>query len=200
MEIKPVGERKFLLLSWSDVEHYVDKLESLIAGDGYTVDTLVGVLRGGMIVADLLSDLLGVREIYVVGCKSYTGTMGGELKLYHDLQLADLKGRNVLLVDDVADTGATLDAAVNKVLKPRQPSRLKTATLLTKPWSSVKPDYTADHTDAWIIFPWERMETVKTVGKLFVEKMGFDQALAELAAISRLAEHKIAESIKNFNP
>ncbi|MEM2238077.1 MAG: phosphoribosyltransferase [Candidatus Caldarchaeum sp.] len=200
MEIRSVGGRKFLLLSWADIERYVDTLERLITADRYAADTLVGVLRGGMIVADLLSDLLDVREVYVVGCKSYAGTESGELKIYHDLQLKDLKGRKVLLVDDVADTGATLNAAVNMVLKPRQPDMVKTATLLTKPWSRIKPDYTVELTDAWIVFPWERMETVKAVGKLFVEKMGFDQALAELAAISRLTKHKIAESIKNFNP
>ncbi len=195
MGIKTVGGRKVLILGWRDVERYVDVLEAKITRDGYFVDTLVGVLRGGVIVANLLSDLLDVREVYVVGCKLYMGTVSGTLKIYHDLQLAELKGRNVLLVDDVADTGSTLEAAINNVLMPRRPNMVKTATLLVKPWSRVKPDYSVESTDAWIVFPWERMETVKAVGKLFVENLGVSKAAAELADISRLEFEKIAAEL-----
>ncbi len=195
MEIKTVGGRKFLILGWSDIERYVDILEAKITADRYPVDTLVGVLRGGVIVANLLSDLLNVREIYVVGCKSYTGTVSGTLKIYHDLQLTELKDRNVLLVDDVVDTGSTLLAAINNVLKPRRPNIVKTATLLVKPWSSIKPDYSVESTDAWIVFPWERRETIKAVGKLFVEDLGVSRAMAELANISRLGFERVAAEL-----
>ncbi|MCS6770303.1 MAG: phosphoribosyltransferase [Candidatus Caldarchaeum sp.] len=197
MEIKVVGDRRFLLLSWDDVEKFVDRVDALIAADSYGVDTIVGVLRGGMVVANLLSDLLGVREIYVVGCKSYTDTRREELMVYHDLELRDLSKRNILLVDDVADTGSTLEVAVNRVLKPRKPNAVKTATLLVKPWSRVKPDYVAESTDAWIVFPWERMETVKAVAKLFVEKYGVSGAVKELTAISRLGEDTVASLVKD---
>lgn len=197
MEIKVVGDRRFLLLSWDDVEKFVDRVDGLIAADRYGVDTIVGVLRGGMVVANLLSDLLGVREIYVVGCKSYTDTLREELMVYHDLELRDLSKRNILLVDDVADTGSTLEVAVNRVLKPRKPNAVKTATLLVKPWSRIKPDYVAESTDAWIVFPWERMETVKAVAKLFVEKYGVSGAVKELAAISRLGEDTVASLVKD---
>ncbi|MEM1942545.1 MAG: phosphoribosyltransferase [Candidatus Caldarchaeum sp.] len=198
METKAVGRRKFLVLTWTDVEMFVDRLERLIESDGYCVDTIVGVLRGGMVVANLLSDVLGVREVYVVGCKSYSDTERKDLKIYHDLELRDLTGRNILLVDDVADTGATLDAAVNMVLKPRQPEAVRTATLLVKPWSRMRPDYVVESTDAWIVFPWERMETVKAVAKIFVEEYGVDEAVKQLASLSRLEEEKIVEAVKNF--
>ncbi|MEM0384386.1 MAG: phosphoribosyltransferase [Candidatus Caldarchaeum sp.] len=198
METKAVGRRKFLVLTWTDVEMLVDRLERLITSDGYGVDTIVGVLRGGMVVANLLSDLLGVREVYVVGCKSYSDTEREELKVYHDLELRELTGRKILLVDDVADTGATLEVAVNRVLKPRQPDMVRTATLLVKPWSRIRPDYVVESTDAWIVFPWERMETVKAVAKIFVEEYGVGEAVKQLAVMSRLDEKKIVEAVKNF--
>jgi hypoxanthine phosphoribosyltransferase len=122
METRTVGGRKFLILSWADIEKLVENIEEELGRDGYRPDTLVGILRGGMIVADLLSDLLNIREVYVVGCKSYAGLSAGEVRLYHDLLLQDLGGRDVLLVDDVADTGSTLETAVEKILKPRNPT------------------------------------------------------------------------------
>lgn len=189
MEEKFVGGKKFLVLTWNDVERKIDILAEKISVD--EVDTIVGVLRGGVIVADLLSDVLDIREVYVVGCSSYKGTKAGELKIYHDLMLSGLHGRHVLLVDDVADTGSTLGAVVEKLLKPRQPRKIRTATLLKKPWSLYSPDYYVQSTDAWIVFPWERLETIRTVGKIFVENMGFENALEELAALSRLSREKV---------
>jgi len=198
METRTVGGKQFLILTWADVEKLVENVEEALRRDGYRPDTLVGVLRGGMIVADLLSDLLEVREVYVVGCKSYAGLSPGEVRLYHDLQLRELSGRYVLLVDDVADTGSTLETAVEKILKPRKPHTIRTATLLRKPWSKAKPDYTAATTDAWIIFPWERMETVKTVGKLWAQDLGLEKAASELAEISRLDREKVSKTLRNL--
>jgi hypoxanthine phosphoribosyltransferase len=176
----------------------VENIEEELGRDGYRPDTLVGILRGGMIVADLLSDLLNIREVYVVGCKSYAGLSAGEVRLYHDLLLKDLGGRDVLLVDDVADTGSTLETAVEKILKPRNPRTVRTATLLIKPWSKSKPDYTAASTDAWVVFPWERMETVRAVGRMWAETLGFDRAAAELAEVSRLRPERVSRTLKEL--
>lgn len=183
------------MLSWSDVEKKVDILAEKVVGDGYAVDTIIGVLRGGVIVANLLSDVLDVREVYVVGCRSYKGTEAGELKVYHDLVLGGLEGRNVLLVDDIADTGSTLDAAVEKLIKPRNPKKIKTATLFRKPWSKYCPTYCVDTTNGWVVFPWERFEAVKTIGKFFVETMGHDTAYEELSALFRLNRQQVVAAL-----
>lgn len=196
MEEKSVGDRKFLLLSWLDVEKQIDELADEIVADGYPVDTIVGILRGGVIVANLLSDVLDIREIYVIGCQSYKGTKHGELKIYHDLTLRDLRGRHVLLVDDVADTGSTLEAAVAQIIKPREPRDVRTATLLKKPWSSHVPDYCTSSTDAWIIFPWERFETIRSVGKILVESLGPEKAVEQLTGFSRLSRKKVASVLE----
>jgi len=191
MEIKRIGQRKFLRLSWRDIEVYADALESRISDDGYDVDVIVGVLRGGVFLAELLSDLMNVREVYVVGCRSYTGLSASEVKIYHDLQLSDLSGRSVLLVDDIADTGNTLETAVKNIIIPRRPGKLKTAAPLIKPWSRVKPDYYVDSTDAWVIFPWERAETVRSLGRFFLETLGPERGLMELSSVSGLSDAKI---------
>ncbi len=73
-----------------------------------------------------------------------------------------MDGAKVLIVDDVADTGRSLKLVYETLAK--QAKMVKTTTLYCKYWSAIKPDYFAEETDAWIIFPWELHETVKKLG------------------------------------
>ncbi len=68
-----------------------------------------------------------------------------------------MKGKNVLLVDDLVDQGDTIDT-VSKYLHSQGPALLKTAVLFKKPWSSADPDYFLEIVDKWIVFPWEHGE------------------------------------------
>jgi len=73
-----------------------------------------------------------------------------------------VKGKRVLVVDDVADTGKSL-ALVREHLKEQGAAQVKIATIYYKPWSIVTPDWFEKKTSHWIIFPWERKETVRRV-------------------------------------
>jgi hypoxanthine phosphoribosyltransferase len=93
----------------------------------------VGVLKGSVLfLADLVRQLdLDVR-IEVLGVSSYEGTSStGNVRITHDLR-ADITGRHVLLVEDIVDTGLTLEF-LRKVLEVREPSSLCVASLLDKP-------------------------------------------------------------------
>ena len=80
-----------------------------------------------------------------------------------------VEGKKVLVVDDVADTGKSL-ALVKTHLKEEGATEMKIATIYYKPWSIVVPDWFERKTSRWIIFPWERKETVKSVIKQFREQ------------------------------
>jgi hypothetical protein len=73
---------------------------------------------------------------------------------------SSIAGRNILIVDDVADTGESL-VVIKKYLKSKKPRTMNVATMYIKPWSKVLPDYYTSKTSAWIIFPWELYETIK---------------------------------------
>jgi len=105
------------------------------------------------------------------------------LKIYSPLAIKDLSGKRVLVVDDVADDGGTLKGVVEFEVLPRNPLEVKTATLHMKPWCRFKPDYYVEATDAWIIYPWEKHEVVRQVAKKFIEDLGWEKGLAELAEI-----------------
>jgi hypoxanthine phosphoribosyltransferase len=73
-----------------------------------------------------------------------------------------VKGKKVLVVDDVTDTGKSL-ALVRDHMKEKGATDIKIATIYYKPWSILTPDWFEKKTRCWIIFPWERKETVRRI-------------------------------------
>jgi len=182
MKIFEVGGVKYLNLSWDDIQHLVESLADKIISSGYAPDVLIGILRGGMTVAHLLSDVLGFTTVYPIGCSSYVDVAKRfDVRVYSPLALKDLSGKNVLLVDDVADEGLTLKAVIEKEIAPKNPLKTRVATLHMKPWCKFKPDYYIQTTDAWIVYPWEKWEVVRQVADNFVKHLGKEKGLEELA-------------------
>ena len=94
--------------------------------------TAVGILTGSLILlADLIRLLDSPIRIALVQASSYGGTTRrGELTLNPDL-LSDIKGRDVLLIDDIFDTGHTLQQVIT-LIQEQQPSSVQSAVLLLK--------------------------------------------------------------------
>lgn len=107
--------------------------------------TVLGVLTGSMLfMADLVREITVPHRMGVVHASSYRGksTVGGELKVGMDL-LPDIRDRDVLVIDDIFDTGRTLERLV-QALAAYQPRSIKTAVLLLKEGRSMvsfNPDY-----------------------------------------------------------
>lgn len=95
--------------------------------------TVVGVLKGSFLfMADLVRVLDGPVVCEFLGVSSYAGTRStGAVQITQDLRV-DLAGRHVLLVEDIADTGLTLDYLL-RILSARQPASLRVVALLDKP-------------------------------------------------------------------
>jgi len=94
---------------------------------------VVGLLKGSFVfLADLVRELEGAVLVDFIAASSYAGTEStGNVRIKKDLDI-DIKGRNVLLVDDILDTGRTFQKVL-ELLKVRQPKMLKTCVLLDKP-------------------------------------------------------------------
>jgi hypoxanthine phosphoribosyltransferase len=91
------------------------------------------VLKGAFVfVSDLIRAIELPLAVEFIGVSSYAGTQStGHVRLTHDLT-ADIRDRNVLLVEDIIDSGRTLDYLID-ILSVRRPKRLAVATLLSKP-------------------------------------------------------------------
>jgi len=155
----------YLISRWRDIELLTLKLASKLVDEGYIPEVLVGILRGGWIVARLLSDYLGIDYIGSVEIKFYKGIEDRHEKPVLTQPLViNVRDRSVLIVDDVADSGKTLQLATD-LLRLYGPKEVKTASLYVKPRSIITPDYFVLKTDKWIIFPWEIAETLRNVIK-----------------------------------
>jgi len=151
-----------LYISWKDVIELCYKLAKDIAQSDFEPDSIVAVLRGGVVPALLLSDILGIEEFYAIRVKHW----GIAEEVYvtpivDQLPQRKLQGVKVLIVDEVADTGKTLTKAVDE-LKKLGASEVKTAVLHLKSSSTLIPDYYAVKLEkwVWIFYPWSLAETL----------------------------------------
>jgi hypoxanthine phosphoribosyltransferase len=123
-----------LLLSAETIARRVAELGEQISveyGDRPLV--LIGVLKGSfMFMADLIRHIRGPVRIEFIGTKSYAGTStSGEVQLTQDLD-KPIEGEDVLLVEDIVDTGITLNY-LRQMLAQRGPASLRIVALLDKP-------------------------------------------------------------------
>ena len=149
-----------LHIDYAQYHHLIDQVVRAVQSSGFQPDCVLGVSRGGLFLADGLSRSLR-KPMAVIAASSYRdgeGTTQGELQLSASIAAVAPVGGNVLLVDDLADTGHTLQALCEH-LRTICPDivDLKTAVVWVKPGSVFKPDFAAEYleSDVWIVQPFE---------------------------------------------
>ena len=143
----------FRYISWSEYGNLAEALAEKVRADGRGYDLVVGIARGGIPVAMVVSDHLDVKVDFI-NVKSYSDIgKRSEPRILSTLT-EGIEGKKVLLVDDLVDQGDTM-AFVTKYLTEQKPGLLATAVLFKKPWSKTEPDYYLESVSEWIVFPFE---------------------------------------------
>ncbi len=144
------------VLSWDDVNRLIDELLPQFRG-GY--DALLMITRGGVVPGGILSEALDIKYILTAAVEFHTGVQK-RLAWPTFLQFPGdslLRGRNILVVDDVWGSGRTIMTVKSRIETAGATSEL--CVLHYKPAESMfrdaAPDYYAAVTDAWVIYPWE---------------------------------------------
>ena len=144
-----------LFVTWDDLDLLVTELADKVR-DEY--DVMLAITRGALVPAGMLAYLLGIRNI-VVAAVAFYDDEGRPADRPSFLQFpADplLHDRRVLIVDEVWDTGTTIQAVIDRVrLAGGRPT---TAVLHYKPSHSVVPavpDHLVVVTDAWVVYPFK---------------------------------------------
>jgi len=164
-----------VLISEEDIRDKVAELAEKISADYQGVDDLflIGVLKGSFIfLADLSRRLTIPRSVDFMALSTYgnTTTTDGAVRMIMDLR-RNIKGQHVLVVEDIVDTGYTLDYLMRN-LRARQPASLKTCALVRKPDRAeieVNIDYLGfDIPDEWVVgcgLDWaEKYRTLPYIG------------------------------------
>src|SRR3954470_19417990 len=126
------------VMSWQDLGDGTRELAELVHRDGYRPDIVLAIARGGLLVAGALAYALGVKNTFTMNVEFYTGIderLAMPMLLPPVPDLIDFAETRVLIADDVAGTGATLE--VRKELCASKVAEVRCALLYEKPRSTV---------------------------------------------------------------
>jgi hypoxanthine phosphoribosyltransferase len=168
MKVKRPAKIKFDSPTPLEIEDLCYRLAKRIKRSRYSFDVIVAIGRGGWIPARYLADYLGnIMNVASVKVEHYTGIdKRAKARITQNVS-TNVRGMNVLLVDDVSDSGDSLIIAKRHLLK-RGARKVRIAALHHKPWSAIRPDFFVKETTCWVIYPWmykENLEELKRSGK-----------------------------------
>jgi hypothetical protein len=191
---------EFEIPSWEQIYEMLIELADRIQRNGLEPDVIVGVSRGGWVPARIMSDLLENPELANVKAEFYLGVAEtkGDPVITQPVSTS-VKGKKVLVMDDVADTGKSL-RLVKTHLSKEGATDVRIATIYYKPWSVLTPDYYRKKTSLWVIFPWERKETIRNIVKKYEQqKKPIEEAKKQLVRSGldqKLVDRFIREILK----
>ena len=192
------------VISLSQVYRLSYKLAQKILSSDYKPEVIIAIARGGFVPARFICDFLNISDLTSIKIQHYeAGAIKGKRAWVKYPLAADIKGRKVLVVDDVNDTGETLIATSNH-LKAFNPADVKFAVLHEKQTTVMRSDFYIAYQKEWkwIIYPWavvedlgsflERMKpqpvSVNEASERLKEEYGIRMSLSWLKKIMQLNE------------
>jgi len=149
-------QSKTVNLSWRQIEVLTAKLTGKIQKAGFKPQYLVGITVSGLFPVGILAKEFDTKDVAVVSARSYSNRRQGKLKITA-LPNINLRGKRVLLVDEIADRGTTLRHVAKILVQKYKVKELKTATLVVnKKNCEYWPDFYVKEVDRWVVFPWDR--------------------------------------------
>jgi hypoxanthine phosphoribosyltransferase len=153
------------LVAWDAVYRLCRDVARQLRAADTPIDMIVAIARGGYIPGRLLSDMLGVSDLTSIKIEHYRGAQKQREALVKYPLNADISGRNVLLLDDVCDSGDTFAVAVEHLRRSGNPCSMLTAAMQLKTVSEFVPDFYAGTVSEWrwLIYPWAVNEDLSSL-------------------------------------
>ena len=161
MTVGPAPRR----LTWGDIDTCISRIVHGCEEVG-TPQTIVAVVRGGMVPAVMVAHRLAVRDVRVVDVTHTVDDVADAAKTVRPVtrniaSLGDLSGLDVLVIDDVAGSGDTLGTVV-RLVEQAGALRVRAAVLVVNEanWTRSRPPHEAvtrvgEISRGWVVFPWE---------------------------------------------
>jgi len=175
-----------ILVDWTYAYDLCKDVDEEIKAAGFQPEVIIGVARGGWFLARVLCDFFLLKDLFSLKMEHWglTATITGDAEMKYGLDeeaKRRLKGKKVLIADDVTDTGESIDLVVEYV-KSLGVKEVKTATMHHKSSSSFIPDFYGEliREWKWVIYPWSIHEDVMELAGKVLDKRAKSMSLVEI--------------------
>ncbi|WP_134669341.1 phosphoribosyltransferase [Halorussus marinus] len=154
-------EFKCTITNWEYIYGLCRDVSDQVKGDAFEPDVVVALARGGWFAGRCICDFLGLDDLTSLKMEHYVGTAEktGDPEVRYPMPEGSVEGKDVLIIDDIADTGGSIERAYEYVTD-RDAGEVRTATLQLLQTSEFDPDYVGERLEewAWVVYPWNFIE------------------------------------------
>jgi uncharacterized protein len=153
------------LITWEEVYSLCRQLVRQLRTENFRIDIIVAIARGGYIPGRLLSDMLGIYDLTCFKMEHYQGAYKQHDAFVKYPLNANINGRNILLLDDVCDSGDTFEVGIEHIRHCGAVNEIRTAVLHHKTVSKFIPDFHVEKVCEWrwLIYPWAVNEDLSSM-------------------------------------
>ncbi|WP_254862417.1 phosphoribosyltransferase [Halovivax gelatinilyticus] len=149
------------ITNWEYIYSLCREVSQQVRRDSFEPDVIVALARGGWFAGRCCCDFLGLDDLTSLKMEHYVGTAekSGEPTIRYPMPEGSVEGKNVLIIDDIADTGGSIEHA-HEYVSDRGAKTVRTATLQLLGTSEFEPQYVGERLESWtwIVYPWNFIE------------------------------------------
>ena len=154
-------EFKCTITNWEYIYDLCREVSDDVKAAEFEPDVVVALARGGWFAGRVICDFLGLDDLTSLKMEHYVGTAqkSGEPTVRYPMPEGSVEGKDVLVIDDIADTGGSIRRA-HEYVSDRDAGQVRTATLQLLGTSEFRPDFVGERLDewAWVVYPWNFIE------------------------------------------
>ncbi len=170
------------ITNWEYIYGLCRDVSDDVKAASFEPDVVVALARGGWFAGRCLCDFLGLDDLTSLKMEHYVGTAekSDEPQVRYPMPEGSVSGKDVLIIDDIADTGGSINRAEEYVCE-RDPGEVRTATLQLLGTSEVEPDYVGERLEqwTWVVYPWNFIEDMIDLITGVMEKADQEQFTRE---------------------
>jgi hypoxanthine phosphoribosyltransferase len=165
------------ITNWEYIYGLCRDVSDQVKAADFEPDVVVALARGGWFAGRCLCDFLGLDDLTSLKMEHYVGTAqkSGEPEVRYPMPEGSVAGKDVLVIDDIADTGGSIERA-HEYVTDRDADDVRTATLQLLGTSEFDPDFVGERLEewAWIVYPWNFIEDLIDLTAGVMEKADAD--------------------------
>ncbi|ELZ91870.1 phosphoribosyltransferase-like protein [Haloferax mucosum ATCC BAA-1512] len=170
-------EFKCTITNWEYIYGLCRDVSDDVKQSEFEPDVIVALARGGWFAGRCICDFLGLDDLTSLKMEHYVGTAqkSNEPEVRYPMPEGSVEGKDVLIIDDIADTGGSIKRA-HEYVTDRNAGEVRTATLQLLQTSEFEPDYVGERLEAWawVVYPWNFIEDMIDLTSGVMAKAGDD--------------------------